>query len=228
MSNSWSESSDTSLVIAVGRFEQQALAEIYRRHGGPVHNLALRVLQDHQLADDVTQDVFVELWNDPTRYDADRASLRSWLLMKAHGRSVDLVRAEEARRKRNDRQLNDRVHGNELSDRYDLDREIWDLAVADRVQTAMSELGTEERKAITLAYFGGHSYRAVAELLGEAEGTTKSRIRNGLKILGRKLRDLDDSFHETPHDDHKHDDRKHDNQHNTPTQDPRRKQEGER
>jgi RNA polymerase sigma-70 factor, ECF subfamily len=196
MDSSRGASSDTSLVIAVGRFDQQALAEIYRRHGGPVHNLAVRVLQDRQLADDVTQDVFVELWNDPSRYDADRASLRSWLLMKAHGRAVDLVRAEEARRKRTDRQLNDRVTGSERTERYDLDREIWDLAVADRVQLALKELGTEERKAITLAYFGGHSYRAVAEMLGEAEGTTKSRIRNGLKSMSRKLRDLDDSHHD--------------------------------
>jgi RNA polymerase sigma-70 factor, ECF subfamily len=202
MDSSWSESSDTSLVIAVGRFDQQALAEIYRRHGGPVHNLAVRVLQDHQLADDVTQDVFVELWNDPTRYDADRASLRSWLLMKAHGRAVDLVRAEEARRKRNDRQLNDRVTGSERNERYDLDREIWDLAVADRVQLALHELGPSERKAITLAYFGGHSYRTVAEMLGEAEGTTKSRIRNGLKLMSRKLRDLDDAHHDAHHDTH--------------------------
>jgi RNA polymerase sigma-70 factor, ECF subfamily len=197
MDSSRSASSDTSLVIAVGRFDQQALAEIYRRHGGPVHNLAVRVLQDHQLADDITQDVFVELWNDPTRYDADRASLRSWLLMKAHGRAVDLVRAEEARRKRTERQLNDRVTSSERTERYDLDREVWDLAVADRVQVALKELGAAERKAITLAYFGGHSYRTVAEMLGEAEGTTKSRIRNGLKLMSRKLRDLDDSHHDT-------------------------------
>lgn len=66
----WNETSDTSLLVAVGRFEQDALAEIYRRHGGPVHNLALRVIQDRQLADDITQEVFVDLWNDPTRFDA--------------------------------------------------------------------------------------------------------------------------------------------------------------
>ncbi len=193
MTSPWADSSDSSLVVAVGRFEQDALAEIYRRHGGPVHNLALRVLQDRQLADDITQEVFVDLWNDPTRYDAERASLRSWLLMKAHGRSVDLVRAEEARRKRIDRVLNDRVTDFDMSERYDLDREIWDLAVADRVQVALRELGEGERKAITLAYFGGHSYRDVATMLGEAEGTTKSRIRNGLKSMRRRLLDLDDA-----------------------------------
>lgn len=187
----WNETSDTSLLVAVGRFEQDALAEIYRRHGGPVHNLALRVIQDRQLADDITQEVFVDLWNDPTRFDADRASLRSWLLLKAHSRAVDLVRAEEARRKRLDRVLNDRVTAVEMSERYDLDREIWDLAVAERVQDALQELGPSERKAITLAYFGGHSYRTVATMLGEAEGTTKSRIRNGLKSMSRRLHDLD-------------------------------------
>lgn len=191
MINPWTESSDTSLLVAVGRFDQEALAEIYRRHGGPVHNLALRVLQDRQLADDITQEVFVDLWNEPTRYDAERASLRSWLLMKAHSRAVDLVRAEEAQRKRLDRVLNDRVAGFEMRERYDLDREIWDLAVADRVQIALQELGPSERKAITLAYFGGHSYRTVANMLGEPEGTTKSRIRNGLKTMSRRLHDLD-------------------------------------
>ena len=194
MDPTWRETSDTALVVAVGRYDPSALAELYRRHGGPVHNLALRITNDRVLADDVTQEVFVLLWNSPTTYDADRGPVRSWLLMKSHSRSVDLVRAEAARRRRDEDRINDPAQRADELERYDLDREVWDLAVADRVQVALRELDQEERKAITLAYFGGHSYRSVAEMLGQPEGTVKSRIRNGLRTMGRRLRDLDENM----------------------------------
>jgi RNA polymerase sigma-70 factor, ECF subfamily len=181
----YTEDSDAVLVVAVGRGQQAALAEIYRRHGGQSFRLAERLLLEAKLAEDVVQDVFLQLWRDPESFDAERASLRTWLLLKTHGKAVDTVRAEAARRGREERLLNDRTN-NEL----DLDREIWDLNVADRVQQAIGQLPESERQVITLAYFGGRTYTEVAEALGQPEGTVKSRIRKGLTSLRRSLGDL--------------------------------------
>jgi RNA polymerase sigma-70 factor, ECF subfamily len=192
----YEEDSDAVLVVAVGRGQQRALAEIYHRHGGQAFRLAERLLVDTKRAEDVVQDVFLQLWRDPESFDAERASLRTWLLLKTHGKAVDNIRADAARRGREERLLNDRTN-NET----DLDREIWDLTVADRVQQAVGELPEGERQAINLAYFGGHTYTEVAAALGEPEGTVKSRIRKGLTTLRRSLGDLRfDGEHTNPTD----------------------------
>lgn len=179
------EDSDAVLVVAIGGGQQRALAEVYHRHGGQAFRLAERLLIDTKRAEDVVQDVFLQLWRNPESFDAERASLRTWLLLKTHGKAVDTIRAEAARRGREERVLNDRTNTDE-----DLDREIWDLTVADRVQQAIGELPEGERQAINLAYFGGHTYTEVAVALGEPEGTIKSRIRKGLTTLRRSLGDL--------------------------------------
>jgi RNA polymerase sigma-70 factor, ECF subfamily len=181
MSNhAFAEASDTVLVLAVSRYEELALAEAYRRHAGAVHGLARRLLSDDTLAEEVVQEVFLRLWNQPEKFDPERGSLRAYLLAQCHGRSVDLLRAESSRRRREER---DALRTAEAG--YDLEREVVDLTVAERVNGAIAELADNERRAIELAYLGGHTYREVASLLGEPEGTVKSRIRSGL----RKMRD---------------------------------------
>jgi RNA polymerase sigma-70 factor (ECF subfamily) len=170
--------SDATLVVAIGRWRQDALAEAYRRHGGAVFGLAQRVVGDRTLAEEVVQEVFLRLWDKPDRFDADRGSLRSFLLAQCHGRSVDLIRSESARRNREQREHRSRAEAG-----YDLEHEVWDLAVGEHVREALEELPIEERRAIELAYFGGHSYREVALMLDQPEGTVKSRIRSGLQRM---------------------------------------------
>jgi RNA polymerase sigma-70 factor (ECF subfamily) len=173
-----SQVSDATLVVAIGRWRQDALAEAYRRHGGAVFGLAQRVVGDRTLAEEVVQEVFLRLWDKPDRFDADRGSLRSFLLAQCHGRSVDLIRSESARRNREQREHRSRAEAG-----YDLEHEVWDLAVGEHVREALEELPIEERRAIELAYFGGHSYREVALMLDQPEGTVKSRIRSGLQRM---------------------------------------------
>jgi len=177
-----SELSDASLAAAVGPSSQEALAEVYRRHSGAVHGLARRILRDEALAEEITQEVFLRLWNNPEKYDAERGSLRSFLLAHTHGRSVDLIRSESARRTREekDAQLVPRAEQN-------IEEQVWDMALATQVQEALTGLAEGERRAIELAYFGGHTYREVAEMLGQPEGTVKSRIRSGLRRLRLSL-----------------------------------------
>ena len=176
------EASDAALVVSIGRYHEDALAEVYRRHAGAVFALARRLLAQRTLAEEVVQEVFLRLWNDPDRYDPDRGSLRSYLLAQCHGRSVDLIRAESSRRRREEKELTLAAESG-----YDVEHEVWDLAVADRVKTAVQALPEGEREAILLAYFGGHTYKEVADLLGTPEGTVKSRIRAGLKRMRGEL-----------------------------------------
>src|SRR5271165_1037577 len=179
-----SDLSDAQLVVAIARCREDALAETYRRHGGAVLALARRVTCDGGDAEDVVQEVFLRLWNQPDRFDPARGSLRSFLLAQSHARAVDIVRSRSARQRREERDARSTATAG-----YDVDREVWDLAVADQVAEAMAGLPATERTAIELAYFEGHTYREVAALLSEPEGTVKSRIRNGLRRMRKALTD---------------------------------------
>lgn len=175
------DSSDAALVVAIGRYRQDALAEAFRRHAGAVFALARRVMNDPAPAEEVVQEVFLRLWNQPDKFDPDRGSLRSFLLAQTHGRAVDVLRSETSRRRREDYDARTTATAD-----YDIEHEVMDLAMAERVKEVMTELPLEERRAIELAYFGGQTYRQVAVLLDQPEGTVKSRIRSGL----RRLREL--------------------------------------
>lgn len=176
------ELSDTALVLAVSRYRQDALAELYRRHAGAVFALARRVSGEPALAEEAVQEVFLRLWNQPDRFDPDRGSLRSFLLAQAHSRAVDAVRSESSRRRREEAD-----HRRTAEEGYDVEHEVWDLAVAEHVKDALDRLPREERRAIELAYYRGHTYREVAVMLDQPEGTVKSRIRTGLRRLRSEL-----------------------------------------
>ncbi len=127
--------SDAVLVMGISRYQEQNLAEAYRRHAGAVFGLARRLLANPAMAEEIVQDVFVRLWNQPDRFDPARGSLRSYLLAQCHGRSVDMLRSESSRRRREER---DARHTAQAG--YDLEHEVMDLTVADRVRGALDEL----------------------------------------------------------------------------------------
>jgi len=178
------EASDAQLVTLVAKYDEVALAEVYRRHGGAVFGLARRVLNNATEAEDVTQEVFVRLWKQPERFDPSRGSLRSYLLTQSHARAVDAIRSLNARRARevNDAQRTARAG-------YDVQLEMRDLTLSDQLARALGELPEEERRVIELAYFQGLTYVMVAEVTGQPEGTVKSRIRNGMRRMRGALVD---------------------------------------
>src|ERR1700730_9155788 len=178
------ETSDGALAVAIGRWREDAVAAALRRHAGAVYGLAQRVLGDRAAAEEVVQEVFLRLWNAPDRYDPERGTMRSYLLAQAHGRAVDQLRSDSSRRRREERDASRSAESG-----YDLEHEVMDLTVAEHLKGAVLALPPEERRAIELAYFGGHTYREVAVLLAEPEGTVKSRIRSGLKRLRVGLAD---------------------------------------
>jgi RNA polymerase sigma-70 factor, ECF subfamily len=174
------DASDTGLVLRVARSDADALGELYRRHAGTILSLAKRLLGDRARAEEITQDVFLRLWNQPERFDPARGTLRTFLLSQAHSRSIDLIRSDQARVRRET--------GAEINLIDDgIDVAAFDMALGDRVRSALATIGEEERRAIELAYFGGMTYRQVAVVLGEPEGTVKSRIRSGLRRLRPEL-----------------------------------------
>ncbi len=170
---------DAALVASVARHDESALHELYRRYGAVVLGLATRILGDAGLAEDVTQEVFVQLWRTADRYDPSRGKLRTILLTQTHGKCVDVIRTRNARAKREDR-----VHSVERSVIPDaVDAELMALTEAEVIRSAVDRLPTEERTPLELAYFGGNTYRQVAVILGLPEGTVKARIRSGLRRL---------------------------------------------
>jgi len=177
-----SEISDAQLVTMIARYSEEALAEIYRRHGGAVYGLARRVMNNASEAEDVAQEVFLRLWNQPERFDPSRGNLRSFLLTQSHARAVDMIRSLNASRRR---ELAD-AHKT-ASSAYDVSHQAWDVVLADEVARALRELPEDERRAIELAYFEGHTYVKVAEILNVPEGTIKGRIRNGMRRMRGEL-----------------------------------------
>lgn len=174
---------DEHLVAGVIARDESALEGIFRAHGGAVKSIARRVLNDDDRAEDVVQDVFVTLWNSPDRFDAARGSLRTYLLTIAHRRAVDVVRSEVARAQREEKTPPPAAG-------FDLEGEIWQRTQSEMVRNAVAELGEDERRAISLAYFGGLSYVEVAKTLDQPEGTVKSRIRSGMRKLSSALEEV--------------------------------------
>ena len=162
--------------------DDQALASVIEEFGSLVRGVARRVLRDNAAADDVMQDVFVWLWERPDRFDPDRGSLRSFLAVVARRRAIDWIRRHDADRRRADRVAQDA----RLVD-DDLAEDITTRDDAARVRAAVATLPSDQREAVTLAFFGGLSYREVAVQLHIPEGTAKSRLRLALAKLSATL-----------------------------------------
>jgi RNA polymerase sigma-70 factor, ECF subfamily len=169
-------------MVVLTERDASALEELYRRHSVAVFGVARRVTGVPEHAEEVLQEVFLRLWKSPERFDATRGALRSFLLMDANARAIELVRRDAARRGREERTLRlVEPDGDEIGG------EMWDLVVANHLREALDALTDMEREAIELAYYGGHSYREVANILQQPEGTVKSRIRSGLKRMRDRL-----------------------------------------
>lgn len=170
------------LLARSGRGDHAAFSMLYDQLASLVHGIVLSVLRDPAQAEEVTQEVFVEVWRLAPRYDESRGSVKTWAVTVARRRAVDRVRSEQSARNRLDREAYKRVA--EVDTVVEAVESTLDQA---RVRRALANLSATQREAVELAYFGGHTYREVAVLLEVAEGTVKSRIRDGMIHLRDEL-----------------------------------------
>jgi RNA polymerase sigma-70 factor, ECF subfamily len=161
-----------------GTGDEQAFARVFDALSPMVLGVAARVVRAEALAEEIAQDVFVEAWRLSPQFDPARGSARSWLATIAHRRAVDRVRSEQARRNReqHDSRFVSRPHDG-------VSEAVLDHLDRRQLTAAFGVLSAVQRQAIELAYYEGRTYRDVAVLLDIAEGTAKTRIREGLHRL---------------------------------------------
>jgi RNA polymerase sigma factor (sigma-70 family) len=172
------------LVTRLVAGDDSALEEVYDRSAPMVYGVARRVVGDPVAAEDICQEVFVQLWTKAAAIDLDRCSLRGWLSVLAHRRAVDFVRHRERARRRE-------VQSDAPGERAPVVIDLADAAVTEdrarRARAAVATLPDQQRRAVELAFWGGRSYRQVADELGIPEGTAKSRVRLALARLAALL-----------------------------------------
>jgi RNA polymerase sigma-70 factor (ECF subfamily) len=168
---------DSELAARLMAREESALREAIDLYGDLVFGMARRILLEANLAEEVAQDAFLALWRRPGAFDPERGSLKTFLATLARNKAIDLVRREEGVRRKADSLIKEMQVGPDTS-RFD--EEVDGRA---EMNAALSRLSEVQREAITLAYFGGRTYKEVATELGIAEGTAKTRLRDGLMKL---------------------------------------------
>jgi len=166
------------LVARLRAGDQQAMSELYDRYSRIVYAVALRVLQDAAAAEDILQDVFLQLWRNPDAFDASRGNLAAWLAVIARHRSIDRLR-----KRRPETDIEDCI----IAGGPDLRDETERTLVVEKVRAALAEMNPDQRGLLELAFFQGLTHAEIAEKTGQPLGTIKTRIRSGLKYLRAKF-----------------------------------------
>ncbi|HZQ24543.1 MAG TPA: sigma-70 family RNA polymerase sigma factor [Terriglobales bacterium] len=167
---------DTSMVLAIRSGDESAMTRLYDRYSSIVYSVALRVLGETGAAEDVLQEIFMQLWRNPGLFDASRGNLGAWLAVVARNRAIDALR-----RRRPDEDIQDVT----VSVNHDMSAEADRSRAMQRVREVLSGMPAAQRQALELAYFEGLSHTEIADKTGEPLGTIKTRIRAGLLTLRR-------------------------------------------
>lgn len=176
---------DRALIRRVADGEEAALSELYDRFSGTVNALALRVLKDTADAEEVVQEVFLQVWNRARRYDPGRASVSTWLMLLARSRAIDRLRS----RRVVDRTHDEARHEADLHESARGTRRVQEKERRRRIGRAMADLPEEQRRVLRLAYYGGMTQSEIAASEGIPLGTVKTRTLLAMKKLRAALRD---------------------------------------
>ena len=172
-----------SLLALVATGDQRAFASLYDLMAARVLGLTRRVLRDQAQSEEVAQEIFLEIWQNATKFDSGKGSATTWIMTMTHRRAVDRVRAAQASRDRDTR-----IGIRDYAPDYDNVSESVEVTMEhERVEKAMARLTDLQRQAVTLAYYGGFSHTEVAEMLHIPVGTIKTRLRDGMIRLRDEL-----------------------------------------
>jgi len=177
-------SSDTALVEQLLRRDVRAFEQLYDRHSRIVYGLVLRILQQASTAEEVVQDVFLQLWRNAEQYQPGRGPFVPWLLTLARNRALDNLRLKSERQRRREDQTEELP---QIAQVPELERKLDEKRRAELVRSLMASLSAPQKKALEMAYFEGLSHSEIAAALQEPLGTVKSWIRNGLSRLKEGL-----------------------------------------
>ena len=177
-------SPDAMLVHQLLQRDVDAFEQLYDRHSRIVYALVLRIVQQASTAEEVVQDVFLQLWRNASRYDTRRGPFIPWLMAVARNRALDHLRLKSERQRRREDQTEELPP---VIGFPQFEKALDDKRRAERVRAVMGALNPQQKKVIELAYFEGLSHTEIAETLKEPLGTVKSWIRNGLLRLKEGL-----------------------------------------
>ena len=165
---------DAALLDLVQRGDEYAMASLFDRYSKVVYSVALRVLRDPASAEDVLQEVFMQIWRNPGGFVATRGSLGGWLAVVARNRSIDALRRKKP---------SEQVEEMELASKYNLADEAERTSLMEKARGVMRLLPMEQRKTLEMAFFDGLTHSEIAEMTGDPLGTVKTRIRSALTSL---------------------------------------------
>ncbi|HEY4152984.1 MAG TPA: ECF RNA polymerase sigma factor SigK [Pseudolysinimonas sp.] len=175
--------SNEDLLQHVATGDRDAFAVLYDRTAPRVFGLVKRLLRDHAQSEEVTQEIFLEIWQTAARYDTSKGGAIAWMLTMTHRRAVDRIRASQASRDRDTR-----IGIRDFAIDYDSVVESVEVRIeSERVKEAMMRLTELQRQAVQLAYFGGYSHSEVSAMLSVPIGTVKTRLRDGMIRLRDEL-----------------------------------------
>lgn len=177
-------SPDATLVRRLLQKDVSAFEQLYDRHSRTVYGLILRILQQAGTAEEVAQDVFLQLWRNAGQYDESRGPFVPWLLTLARNRALDTLRLKSERQRRREDQTEELPP---VAAAPEYEKQLDEKRRAEKVRALMAALNPQQKKAIELAYFEGLSHSEIAAALKEPLGTVKSWIRNGLLRLKEEL-----------------------------------------
>jgi RNA polymerase sigma-70 factor (ECF subfamily) len=166
--------SDAELLMRVQRGDERAMTVLFDRYSKIVYSVALRVLRDTAAAEDVMQEIFMQIWRKPESFVAAKGSLGGWLTVVARNRSIDSLRRKRP---------SDQVEELNLASPFNLAEDSERNLLMERARAAVILLPTEQRKTLEMAFFDGLTHSEIAEMTGEPLGTVKTRIRSALLTL---------------------------------------------
>jgi RNA polymerase sigma-70 factor (ECF subfamily) len=169
---------DAALLGLVQRGDEYAMATLFDRYSKVVYSVALRVLRDPASAEDVLQEVFMQIWRNPDGFVATRGSLGGWLAVVSRNRSIDALRRKRP---------SETIEGMSLASNYNLADEAERNGMMEKARGVIYKLPAEQRKTLEMAFFDGLTHSEIAEMTGDPLGTVKTRIRSALTTLRKEF-----------------------------------------